>query len=398
MERFAKLPTRIKAIWGLRSVRCFVYAILFRIVCYALYVPIMAIFGEYQGLTFENFLEAWSRGDSSHYLAIAQNGYSGMVENGEHLLLVFLPLYPWLIRVVSIFTHNFKLAGIIISTVCFGIGNVYLDKIVCLDYGQASSARTRLLLAIYPFSFFFGSIHTESLFFSVSTAFFYFLRKHKWGKVAIAGCLACLTKIQGILLAFSVVAELMYSFHGLTLLRKRSWKMFFQNIILNGLKCMPMVGGFLIYLYINYKVEGDFFRFMYYQRTHWANGLCPIWHTFGYLINNAFDFVNWDLPFIATTWIPEFILFFVYIIAILYGFIKKQQITYQIYLILFFLLTYSSTWLISGARYSLSAIPLFLFGGSFLTNHKRICGPVYLLFIMLMVMYMIAFCQGKPTY
>lgn len=393
-----KIKKNTETIWGWRSVRSFTYAVLFRILVCILSVCIMAMFGEYQEITLQNFLDAWTRGDSIHYLNIAQYGYSGVLEKGEHLLLVFFPLYPWVIRIVSLLVHNFQLAGILTSIVCFGIGNVYLDKIVCMEYNEEVSAHTRLLYAIYPFAFFFGSIHTESMFFAILTAFFYYLRVHKWWKVAITGFLACLTKVQGILLAFSVIAELMYYFHGLTLFKEKRWKLFFQRIIYNGLKCMPMIGGVIIYLYINYMVEGDFFRFMYYQNVNWSNRLCPVWHTITYLKYYALEYVGGDKQWVIGIWLPEFILFFVYIIVILYGFIKKQRIMYQVYFILFFLLTYSSTWLISGPRYSLSALPLFLLGGSFLSKHKRISWMVYVFLTMLMLVYMIGFYQGKPIY
>ena len=82
-----------------RSIRIFAGAILIRILVYLVSVCVMAVFGDYgEGITFSDFLEAWKRWDSAHYLNIAQNGYGGAIEDGKHLFLVFFPLYPWLIR------------------------------------------------------------------------------------------------------------------------------------------------------------------------------------------------------------------------------------------------------------------------------------------------------------
>ena len=41
------------------------------------------------------------------------------------------------------------------------------------------------------------------------------------------------------------------------------------------------------------------------------------------------------------------------------------------YLIAFFTLTYSSTWLLSAGRYTLNALPLFMLLGAFAAKHKK---------------------------
>lgn len=39
---------------------------------------------------FSDFLEVWKRWDSQHYLNIAENGYAGAIENGEHIFWCFI--------------------------------------------------------------------------------------------------------------------------------------------------------------------------------------------------------------------------------------------------------------------------------------------------------------------
>ncbi len=383
-----------RALAGNRGFMSFIRAILFIVGIHLLSLCIMAMFGDYENIRLQDFLDAWTRWDGVHYLNIAENGYQGAIEDGQHLFLVFYPLYPWLIKAVSfLLMGNYKLSGILISTVCFGIGNVYLDKLMCLEYGEKAADETAVLLKVYPFAFFFASIMTESLFLAILTAFFFYLRKHDWWNVALAGFLACLTKVQGMILAFCVIAELLYNYHGLTLIRGRKWKEIWQKIICNGLKCVPMVGGTLIYLTVNYLVEGDPFRFMYYQKNHWNNSLQFLWKTVSYVRSYAVG--GWDTQFGMALWDPEYILIYVYIIAILYGIIRKHRPMYLTYLILFFILTYSSTWLISGPRYSLSALPIFMFGGDFLSRHKKLAQVVNMCLLALMVMYMVGYYQWK---
>lgn len=392
-QKIAGIIKILQNILRRRAAKSFMVAVLFRIAVYLLSLCIMAMFGDYEKIHLRDFLDAWTRWDAVHYLNIAENGYHGAIENGQHIFLVFYPLYPWLIRTVALVIGNYQLAGILISTVSFGIGNIYLDRIMCREYGEAAADTTSLLLKVYPFAFFFGAIMTESLYFAILAAFFYYLRRHEWWEAAFAGFLACLTKVQGMLLAFSVIAELLYSYHALTLVRNRKWKAIWRNIICNGLKCVPMMGGTLLYLTINYLVEGDFFRFMYYQKNHWNNSLLPFFKTFRYVREYARG--GWDTQFGMALWDPEYLLIFVYLAAIIYGIVKKHRPMYMVYLITYFLLTYSSTWLISGPRYSVSALPLFMLGGSFLSKHEKLKPAVIMSLLALMTVYMVGYYQWK---
>ena len=73
---------------------------------------------------------------------------------------------------------------------------------------------------------------TESVFLAIASAFLYYVRQHKWSMVAILGFLACLTKVQGLLLAFAVLVELFYSEGGVTLLRGKKWRDFLHKVLL----------------------------------------------------------------------------------------------------------------------------------------------------------------------
>ena len=60
-----------------KEIRILGAAIGLRIAIYLLSVCVMAIFGDYANeITFSDFLEAWKRWDSYHYINMAQDGYS----------------------------------------------------------------------------------------------------------------------------------------------------------------------------------------------------------------------------------------------------------------------------------------------------------------------------------
>lgn len=383
--------------WKMRykkELKIFGAAVAFRIVIYLLSIGVMVIMGDYAGkITFSDFLEAWQRWDSAHYLNIAENGYAGAIENGEHIFLVFYPLYPWLIRFISLFAGDYRLSGILISVVCYAVGSVFFYKIIEREYDAEAAKNGLLLISIFPFSFFFGSIATESLFFAEASLFFYYLRRHDWNKVALFGFLACLTKAQGLLLAFSVLVELFYFKKGFLLLKKKKWKSFFCRIVYPGMVSAFMLVGFFIYLFINDRVEGNPLSFLYYQKYHWGNALCPIWKTAAYIIKYAIN--DWHTSTGMSLWVPEAVLLFGYPAVIWYGMRKKLRPMYLVYLITFFLLTYSSTWLISGGRYTISAFPVFMLGGAWLAKHEKAKLPLTVISSMLFMIYLIGYYSWK---
>ena len=350
--------------------------------------------GDYSGgISFSDFLEVWKRWDSQHYLNIAENGYAGAIENGEHIFLVFYPLLPWLLRCLGFFFHDMRFCGILLSTICYGIGCIFLYKNAKTEFDKEAALTATFAISVFPFGFFFGSIMTESLFFAIASAFLYYVRQHKWSMVAILGFLACLTKVQGLILAFAVLVELFYSEGGVTLLRGKKWRDFLHKVLVPGCQAAVMLFGFVVYLLINYQVEGDPFRFLYYQSNHWYNGFAPIWTTLHYIIQNAIT--GWYTSTGMCLWVPELLLFFVYIAGIVYGFRRKMRPMYLAYLIAFFLLTYSSSWLISAGRYTLSALPLFLLEGDWLQRHEKHKFPILLFSSMLMMLYFVGYFSWK---
>lgn len=373
--------------------KCVLFALLFRVGVYLLSAAVLAMFGSYEnGITFSDFLAAWTRWDSQHYIDVAAYGYSGAVENGEHLFLVFYPLLPWLLRGMHILFGDYRLCGILLNLICFCVGALFFYRLAEREYGGKAAANAVLFLAVFPFGFFFGAVLTESLFFALSAMFLYNLREHKWAAVAFTGFLACLTKTQGCMLAFAAAAELLVSQGGLVLLRGRRWKEFWKKILCPGLICALMTLGFVVYLGINWYVEGDPFRFLYYQKAHWNNSLCPIWKTVAYLAGYS---LSGSLSLRLSIWIPELALFFVWILWIAYGVKRKLPPAHLTYLTVLFLLTYSSSWLLSGGRYTLCALPGFLLTGDWLARHEKWKTPVIVASSMLFTVYLAGFLTGK---
>lgn len=373
-----------------RSTKIFLKAIAFRIVMYILGVIIFSMAGACEDtLTFQVFLDSWKRWDANGYLGIAQNGYSAWIENDMYICLVFFPLYPWAVRTVALFAGNYILSGLITSTVCYGIACAFIDKLLCEEYSKEMAENSIVAMSVFPFAFFFGSVMTEALFVALLAMFFYYLKKQKWLVVAVLGFLACMTKVQGVLLAFPILVALLDEKKAFTLIRQREWKSLWKEVIWNGCKCVPMFGGTIVYLCINYAVAGDPFIFLRYQKENWGNGFLDIFSTIKYVSENAME--NWHTSLGVSMWIPETILFAVYLCAIIYGVLKKLKPVYLSYLIIWFIITYSSSWLISGGRYTICALPLFMLEGIWVTEKPKWKLPIWGISLSLMIIYYYGF-------
>jgi Gpi18-like mannosyltransferase len=144
------------------------------------------------------FLEGFIRWDASWYIDIVQKGY--FFAKGGMSSIAFFPFYPLLIRSLQVFISDPYLAGILISNLCFLGALILLYKLVKIKIDERTAFKTIVLVACFPFSFFFSSIYSESLFLLLVVLTFFLLEKRKWLWAALAVSLASITRLQGIFL------------------------------------------------------------------------------------------------------------------------------------------------------------------------------------------------------
>lgn len=147
---------------------------------------------------------AWANFDGEHYLAIAQHGYG----NGEQ---AFFPLYPILMRLLAWPVRGdlffLQVSGLLISHIAFFLGLLGLWKLVRFDFKEDIARLSLLLLLVFPTSFYFGSIYTESLFFALVVWSFYSARRGQWLLAGIFGVFASATRFVGIILLPVLLVE-----------------------------------------------------------------------------------------------------------------------------------------------------------------------------------------------
>lgn len=325
----------------------------------------------------------WSRWDAPHYIHLTELGYGGYIEDGQPLFLVFFPLYVWITRFVRLVIPNTALAGMLVSFLCFAWGSVYLYRLAAEEYGQRAARRTLALLWTFPFSFFFGGIMTESLFLLTTAAGLYHIRRHRWGRVALWGILAAMTRMQGVLLMGAAVAELCCEAKPLAERGGARTKAFLEIGKKVPLLLAPVLGS-LVYFGLNYHVAGDPFAFAEMQK-HWSQGFMWFPQVLGYLGKNAFTWpdvsTRWEM------WLPELLLFPVFAL-LLWKSWKKHRSMFTLYGFVYFILNYCLSWLLSAGRYLSCALPFFMFAADELEDKPK--RTALLLGVMLLLQ--CAFC------
>lgn len=149
------------------------------------------------------FLGVWERFDTNWYISIATHGYSLPQQ------IAFFPLYPLLIKIVSVLTGgNALYAALLISNLSALTALIALGGFAAWEARDASLARWAMLaLLIYPFSFFLFAAYTEGLFITFSALCLLFARQGRWRWAAALALLAGATRPTGVVLIIPLAWE-----------------------------------------------------------------------------------------------------------------------------------------------------------------------------------------------
>ncbi len=347
-------------------VRVFLAASLFRIAAaLAGFLLFCALTGRLYALS--ELPQIWERWDACHYVRLVERGYAGYIENGQHLFLVFFPLYVWLVRPVALLLGNTELAGMLVSLLCYAGGCCYMYCLGAEEYGKATARRAILYLSVFPFAFFFGGIMTEGLFFLTTAAGLYAIRRHRWGQAGLWGFLAALTRMHGVLLIVAAGVELVEQARPF---EKRGREL--RRTLLLTARKLPLLllplAGTALYLLLNYAVDGDPFSFLIQQR-HWSQGFLWFPDTLWYLVRNVLHTSSVSTR--LELWLPELLLFPVFAGVLLASW-RRHRSMYTIYAFVYLILNYSLSWLLSAGRYLSCCVPFFLFAAVLTEGHPRI--------------------------
>jgi len=297
-----------------------------------------------------NLIQMWTNFDGVHYITLAIYGHG--VAGLSNMLYAFFPVYPWLIRTVDYLVHNFTGSGVLISNLSFLFSLFILYKLYRLDFKDHVSKLALLLILIFPTSFFFGAVYTESLFLLLSVLTFYFGRRRQFFLAGLCAAVASATRVTGIFLWPALLVEF-YLANG-----KSLKKMLNPNLV--WLSLPPL--GLLAYMQYQLLHTGSSIFFITSQALIGSNRVVSkiiLLHQVFFRYLKMLIFVDHTSPLFFTV-LLEF-LCGAGVLAILILAIKKMRPSYWLFCFLSFLLPTLTGTFSSLPRYILILFPVFGF-------------------------------------
>lgn len=210
------------------------------------------------------WLQVWCAWDSGWYLDIARHGYSLQTHppGALNTNYGFFPLYPLLIRLLSLVVRSDALAGVLISNGCLAIACVYLFKLTRLDHDRETALRAVKYFVLFPTAFVLSAVLTESLFTALAILCLYAARRERWAVAGALGFLVALTRPNGIFLLAPVLWIYLRQkqFH----LNRIRFDALFMALIPLGLACLA---------FYDYYRTGDPLAYAHAQAAGWGHHL-----------------------------------------------------------------------------------------------------------------------------
>ncbi len=294
--------------------------------------------------------------DGEHYLAIAREGY-------RPLTYFFFPLFPVLINFFSIIfgeaAFNMLLSGLFISHLSLFIGMVGLYKLVRLDYKENIFKYALILLLLFPTSFYFGSVYTESMFLALAIWTFYFARRGNFLTAGILAAFAGATRLVGVALIPVLIIELFIQ-------KKNSLN--FKNVL--GVLISSLgITTYMIYLKAATGSFLEFFKSISVFGEQRGPTLILLPQVFYRYFVKILPNINYSYFPATLTIFLEIIVSVFFLILIIFSF-KKLRFSYWIFLTLGYLIPTLSGSFSSLPRYVLVLFPAFIFLAVFFEKRR----------------------------
>lgn len=313
----------------------------------------------------------WANFDGRHFIHIATGGY-------HNFDFAYFPLYPLVIFILTRATSLLPLyLGLLTSIVSFIAAIFFTYRIIRIDYQESTARLAIFFMCIFPVSFFYHSVYTDSLFLLVSTTSFYFARKGRWVWAGIFAGLATADRVPGLTLLPALLLE-WYLQNKKSLVSPNK---LLQKFLKNGFITMLLgVAGISSYMYYLYKTFHDPLVFQK-SMIAWKQSsiVFPPQVIFRYL--KIFYYVDYhSLVF----WIAllEFAAFFLYLTLTIYVW-RKVRSSYGLFMLLLLLMVTFTGTFAGTPRYLLQLFPGFLGLALWTKDKPRLLYVLSTLFLVL---------------
>jgi Gpi18-like mannosyltransferase len=339
----------------------------------------------------------YSRWDSGWYEKIAAFGYITPKS------AAFFPLYPMLMKMLSIFTGiSLISAGLIISNISFLMVIYFARKLFLIDYSEKETNMIILLLIFFPTSYYFSAVYTEALFMLLVLLTIYNIRKRNWMLAGIAGFFATLTRNTGVFLVLPFLIEYLITVVGCEKLKNR--EIGFKDVkkyktaLWEALIPLSLI-IYMFYQWIHFgnclafvKAEGQFGR-------HNIDPFKALWMGISTTISN--HMMRFKPDWIHLYYAIELFVIILIICVLIFCF-RKLRLSYLIIILYSFLipmsdpvLGHSKDYFVSMSRYALVIFPLYPGIFELFRKHRVLYWMVQGVFICFLAILVYGWTKGK---
>lgn len=290
----------------------------------------------------------WVRWDANHYLGLANNWYVN--EGDPRFHIVFYPLYPLAVRLFRpLFLGNTALAATVLSNIFLFVACWALYELARSRFHERGAKNAVRFLLLFPTSLYLSIPYSESVFLMLTLLSVLAARRDRLWLAVLLGALASASRIQGLLSAIPVFYEALR-------LEASGGRPKPGRVALRALQVSLIALGFGAYLLLNWKVSGNPFQFLIYQREHWSQTMGSVGRTLAYTIENAFHYESASAR--QGIWIPQ-------LVSIVLAFVLMCALWRRVhpadgaYALVYAWVSFSPTWLLSGPRYLMAMYALY---------------------------------------
>ena len=296
--------------------------------------------------------------DASWYINIARTGYFSLKA------FAFYPAYPALlsmfVETLSNWIHP-NIAGSIFSTILFGAFLWVLCRLLHRHSNYFPSTRLGwLLFIVFPCTYVFHTVHTESLFIVLFALALYFFAERKYFAAAVFAGLTALTRNEGVILAACLGAAPLYTigFNG-----KPAPEAFGKRLSRFLVFACVSGGIWSFYPYYQNKHLGDPLLFLKAQ-SYWTAEISPMTYLRTFWFGNP-----WQNTGIGS--IIHHGIFIALSMSILWFWKSTKNAPLTWFLVLFMIIRPLQGELVSTLRFETVLFPLLFFVGDGLAILKR---------------------------
>lgn len=311
----------------------------------------------------------WSRAnfDGFYYTKIARDGY-------QYLQQAFFPLYSKLIKFFHPVFKSYIVSGLFISHSCFILAIWLLFKLLRLNEAGKTVKKTLLMILLFPTSFYFLSVYTESLFLLLIILSFWFAKKKKWLLAGIAAGFASYTRLVGVFLWPALIVEYFETNQDLIKRVKIKAGETIKNLV--SLIFLPPM-GLIFYMNYLYRTIGDPLYFIKVQPGFGAqrsvSRIIMIYQVFWRYLKMIWTVDKSD-PIYFTVWL-EFSIALLFLGLLIWGWLKRKELklnySYLVFATMAYVLPTLTGTFSSLPRYVLVCFPCFLIIGRIFADLEK---------------------------